>query len=57
MAPGNTPYVRTEADLDRFLDTLDGYFDFFMADLGGQPATPGEIRTLAKAADSPASDK
>lgn len=40
MAPGNTPYVRSEADLDDLLATLDGFLSFFMAELGGVPTDP-----------------
>ena len=40
MAPGNTPYVRSEADLDDLLARLDGFLGFFMAELGGVPTDP-----------------
>lgn len=35
MHPGHTPYVRTQRDLDRFLDTLDGYIHFFKEEMNG----------------------
>lgn len=44
LAPGNTPYVTSETDLADFLDRFERYFDYFMGDLGGRPATPLEIR-------------
>ena len=44
LEPGHTPYVRDHADLERFLACFDRYFDFFMRELGGRPATPGEIK-------------
>ncbi len=44
LAPGNTPYVRSERDLAAFLDRFERYFDYFMGELGGRPATPLEIR-------------
>ncbi len=44
LAAGHTPYVRSEADLQQFLDTLDRYFDFFMNELNGQPTTPTRFR-------------
>lgn len=44
LLPGCTPYVRTDADLDRFLGRFESYFEFFFGDLGGVPATPHEIR-------------
>ncbi|WP_281300064.1 MULTISPECIES: polysaccharide deacetylase family protein [unclassified Iodidimonas] len=40
LVPGHTPYVRSPADLDRFLDQMDRYFDFFFNELGGRAATP-----------------
>lgn len=48
LVPGNTPYVRSEADLAAFLAWLDDYFRFFFDELGGAPATPGEILGAAK---------
>ena len=47
LDPGNTPYVRTPDDLDRFINAMDRYFDFFVNDMGGRFATLGEIRDLA----------
>jgi len=43
LAPGHTPYVRSEADLARFLESMDRYFDYFFNHLGGRAATPLEI--------------
>ena len=45
VVPGNTPYVHTDRDLSRFLDSFRRYFDFFFGDLGGATATPRELRT------------
>ncbi len=47
---GHTPYVRTAADLRRFLDRVQAYFDFFFGDLGGRSATPLDVRTSLVAA-------
>ena len=44
LEPGHTPYVRDNAELDRFLGCFGRYFDYFMHELGGRPATPGEIK-------------
>ena len=44
LEPGNTPYVRTQADLDRFLAWLDEFYDFFRSEIGGAPATWSEVR-------------
>ncbi|HST74484.1 MAG TPA: glycosyltransferase [Acetobacteraceae bacterium] len=35
LVPGNTPYVRTQEDLRRFLAWLDEFFDFFTREVGG----------------------
>lgn len=48
LAPGNTPYVRSDADLRAFLRRIEQYFDFFMGELGGRPATPFEVKALAE---------
>jgi hypothetical protein len=47
LAPGHTPYVRSQADLAGFLDKFERYFDFFMGEVGGRPATATEIRAAA----------
>ena len=44
VAPGNTPYVRSESDLEAFLATLDGFLRFFMTTLGGVPTDPLAVR-------------
>lgn len=43
LAVGHTPYVRSQAELSAFLDTLDRYFDFFMNELDGQATTPARF--------------
>ena len=40
VMPGGTPYVRSEADLERFLEKCRRYFDFFLRELGGTAMTP-----------------
>jgi len=52
LAPGNTPYVRTEADLRAFLHRIEQYLDFFIGEIGGVAKTPLEVRDLAKRAMS-----
>ncbi len=47
LAPGHTPYVRSREDLNRFLGWLEGYFEFFMGEIGGQPSHPAEVRAAA----------
>lgn len=44
LTPGNTPYVRTAADLGKFLATIDSFLEFFLQDLGGDSLSPLEIR-------------
>jgi hypothetical protein len=48
LAPGNTPYVRSEADLRAFLLRIEQYLDFFMGEIGGRAATPFEVKALAE---------
>ena len=40
LEPGNTPYVRDQAELRRFLEWIEGYCDFFFGRIGGKPTTP-----------------
>lgn len=44
VVPGNTPYVRSTAELSRFLDSFRQYFDFFLGELGGVTTTPDRLR-------------
>lgn len=46
LVPGNTPYVRSELDLQRFLDDLRRYVAYVIDDLGGIAATPTELDAL-----------
>ena len=48
LDPGNTPYVRSQVDLERFLSWLEIYLDFFIGELGGVPTTPHRIYDWAK---------
>jgi hypothetical protein len=47
LQPGNTPYVRTARDLDRFLHWIEAYLDFFFGEIGGSASTPAEVLKLA----------
>jgi hypothetical protein len=42
--PGHTPYVRSQADLGRFLQAIEQYFEFFFGELGGRTTTPLAFR-------------
>lgn len=50
--PGESPYCRTEADIDRYLDTLEGFFTHAIATLGAVPMTLAEFAE-AYLADTP----
>jgi hypothetical protein len=53
LVPGNTPYVRTARDLERFLATIDRFLDFFVTDLKGRLVTPLDIKRHFEAKSSP----
>jgi hypothetical protein len=44
IQPGCTPYVRTEADLQRFLEKCGGYFEYFFGVLEGQTMHPLQVK-------------
>ena len=44
MVPGNTPYVTSEKDLERFLAQCRQFFDFFLGELGGISSTPIKLK-------------
>ncbi len=48
LAPGMTPYVRDQGDLERFLGELDAYLGFFLEELGGRAITPYEAYDWAR---------
>jgi hypothetical protein len=43
VVPGNTPYVRDEAELQQFLGVIDRYCEYFMTTCGGAASTLEEI--------------
>jgi hypothetical protein len=53
VMPGGTPYVRTQAELDRFLDKCRHYFGFFMNELRGVAMTPLEIKDILSNGGAP----
>lgn len=53
LKPGCTPYVRSESDLQRFLNRIRAYLDFFFGKLGGISETPLQIYDRLKPSDSP----
>jgi len=53
IEPGNTPYVTSQTELERFLSQCRHFFDYFMGELDGLPTTPLELKVhLSKAANS-----
>jgi glycosyltransferase involved in cell wall biosynthesis len=48
LLPGNTPYVRTAADRDRFLGKLESYLEVFFGELRGISMTPGEFHAAVR---------
>jgi hypothetical protein len=46
LMPGGAPYVRNGDDLARFLEALEGFFDFFVCSAKGRFSTPLEIKRL-----------
>lgn len=49
LAAGFTPYVRSEADLSRFLATINEYLGWFRTTLGGEGADPDRLVELLTA--------
>lgn len=50
---GYTPYVRSQSDLDAFLDTCRRYFAWFLGEFGGVAATPASVRSLFEPETTP----
>ena len=44
VAPGHTPYVQSEQDVEDFITRCAMFFDFFLGELGGQATTPLDLR-------------
>jgi hypothetical protein len=54
VVPGNTPYVRSHADLAILLERLRGYLLFFLDDLRGRFAPPDALKAeLERGASQP----
>ena len=45
LEPGHTPYVRSEADLDRFLGAIEQVLAFFRDEMGGRFTTLASRRS------------
>jgi hypothetical protein len=57
LAPGNTPYVRNEADLRAFVNRIEQYLEFFSSEIGGRAATPFEVKALAQQYSPPPTER
>jgi len=44
VAPGNTPYVRSDEELRRFLTLIDEFCAYFFGERGGEATTPTDLR-------------
>lgn len=53
LVPGNTPYVRTKAELVRFFYWIEAYLDFFFGEMQGRASTPGAVFQRARQPLSP----
>lgn len=49
VVPGMTPYVKSEKDLSRFLDSFRRFFDYFLGELGGVATTPTLLKSRLEA--------
>ncbi len=53
LMPGCTPYVRSTAELGRFLGRFESYFEFFFGRLNGVPTTPLELKSVLESRGGP----
>jgi len=53
LLPGATGYVKTEEDQRRFLERMDGFFAFFLNQLGGKAVSVAAFREQVAPADIP----
>lgn len=44
VVPGCTPYVRTQRDLEVFLDRMRAFYEFFLGEFGGQAMAPADFK-------------
>ncbi|MGG5886966.1 glycosyltransferase [Falsiroseomonas sp. HC035] len=51
LAPGNTPYVRSAAELEGFLRWLDEFYAFFAEEAGGRFGSWRDVRGVAQQSD------
>jgi peptidoglycan/xylan/chitin deacetylase (PgdA/CDA1 family) len=48
LAPGHTPYVRSAAELEAFLERIERYLAFFFDTCNGMASTPQDVRALCE---------
>ena len=56
VMPGGTPYVRSDAELDRFLEKCRRYFDYFLRELRGTAMTPLGVKDYLMRTARPRAD-
>jgi hypothetical protein len=44
LEPGHTPYVRSQSDLDAFIERIEKYLEFFFREVRGVASTPEDFR-------------
>jgi hypothetical protein len=52
VEPGNTPYVTSQQELERFLSQCRRFFDYFMGEVGGSPTTPLKLKMQLRRVNS-----
>jgi hypothetical protein len=53
VVPGNTPYVRSGSELQRFLALIEQFCEYFFGACEGEAITPDAVRALCEALRSP----
>lgn len=56
VVPGNTPYVRTVAERERFLGVIARFCEYFFGACGGVPTTPEAVRASLSAGNRESGD-
>lgn len=51
LLPGGSPFVKSLAERDQFLERMDKFFSFFINEMGGKASTPLELRDLCLKGD------
>ena len=57
LVPGNTPYVKSDAELETFLDRFRAYFEYFFGEIGGVALTPLEVKERVRTPEGTAASR